>query len=450
MDLVSEFVGRLLEAPSYDSLGFVVELSIAAALLTRSEEHRVRFVARLAASAALTLAISQLACALLGTGWLNLIRYAALLALVMGELHLCFELTWQEALYFGLAAYNVQHLAWRITYFMSSITGVSFFAAIPLNLIPLTAIEAAVSAAFLRSLRKNRDATINNLQLSAIVIVVIVSDLVLSYIPFVLDLDFGAERGVADLYAVLCCALLLVLQSGMLQQSKLQSEQEALRTLWELDRQQSELTKRSVELINTRSHDLKKQISLILADSANGDVDRRALDDVTAAIEDYDARAKTGNPSLDTLITQKNMQAKAQKTTLTCLIDGREFAYLGEIDLYALFGNILDNALEATAKVADPERRVIDLNATRQRNLLVVHCVNFFDGPAPKDSAGGLPASSKTDAENHGFGLRSIRRVAESNGGNLEAYAEDGVFHLKVVLPRPASVPSPSSSPAKA
>ncbi len=108
------------------------------------------------------------------------------------------------------------------------------------------------------------------------------------------------------------------------------------------------------------------------------------------SIQSYENRANTGYATLDVLLTQKLIQADAQETTLTYLVDGAEFAALGEVDIYALFGDVLDNALEATGKIADPQRHVINLKATKRQELLVIACGKRHGGHATYAMNGGV------------------------------------------------------------
>lgn len=66
-------------------------------------------------------------------------------------------------------------------------------------------------------------------------------------------------------------------------------------------------------------------------------------------------------------------------------------------------------------------------------------------GPAPQGAGpkraprfeDGLPATTKEDVTNHGFGTRSMRLIAERYGGALKLGAENGVFYVNALLPLP-------------
>ncbi len=53
-------------------------------------------------------------------------------------------------------------------------------------------------------------------------------------------------------------------------------------------------------------------------------------------------------------------------------------------------------------------------------------------------TSGQLPQSHKEDSANHGFGMKSIRFLAEKYGGTMEFSTADGLFTLQILLPVPA------------
>ena len=106
-------------------------------------------------------------------------------------------------------------------------------------------------------------------------------------------------------------------------------------------------------------------------------------------------------------------------------------------DLYSFFGNALDNAIEAVERLDDPERRSIGLVVRRTGDMVSVHVENYFDGQVSFDGE-GLPQTRKADEANHGFGVRSMRMIAEGLGGSLNCNASGDVFSLDALLPLPA------------
>jgi hypothetical protein len=59
---------------------------------------------------------------------------------------------------------------------------------------------------------------------------------------------------------------------------------------------------------------------------------------------------------------------------------------------------------------------------------------NYYDLGAQPTFEDGLPQTTKADKANHGFGMRSMRAIAERYGGTLVARAEDGTFSLDIMM----------------
>ena len=102
-------------------------------------------------------------------------------------------------------------------------------------------------------------------------------------------------------------------------------------------------------------------------------------------------------------------------------------------DIYAFFGNALDNAIEGVARLGDPQRSSISLVVRRVAGVVSVHVEN----PCPDDVTmrGGLPVTTKEDRVSHGFGVRSMRLTVERYGGTLTVLAEGGRFHVNAIFP---------------
>ena len=138
------------------------------------------------------------------------------------------------------------------------------------------------------------------------------------------------------------------------------------------------------------------------------------------------------NGVLDVLLTEKSLFCEQNGILFTCMADGEKLSFIEDGDLYCLFGNIVDNALEAVKALPDREQRVINLLVRSQGDLLLVQAENYFAGSLEfKD---GLPVTTKADRTSHGFGLHSIRLIARKYGGVLTTGARGNVFHLNILF----------------
>ena len=232
----------------------------------------------------------------------------------------------------------------------------------------------------------------------------------------------------------LACVATLWVEYQMLFRQRLEHDREvAERLLAEHDRQ-LRMSQENIEAINIKCHDLRHQIRALAAGGAA--VDGAVLDDLAREVRIYDSGVKTGNEALDTILTEKRLVCESRGITLTCIADGGALAHVAPADLYAFFGNALDNAIEATSELADPARRTVTLVIRRAMGCASVHVENFYEG-ARRFSADGMPQTTKGDKASHGFGTRSMRQIAERYGGSFAAVAEDGTYRVDALIPLP-------------
>ena len=193
-------------------------------------------------------------------------------------------------------------------------------------------------------------------------------------------------------------------------------------------------SKRSIDQINRIYHDMKNQIEVIRAEPDPG---RRAeyLDDLEGSIQGYATQRRTGNPVLDTLLTAKGAYCAEQRIELNCVADGSLLGFMKVIDITSIFGNALDNAIESTSRVAEPERRLIRVAVFAQGSLLMIRIENGFDGRLRLED--GRPQTLKGDRARHGYGLRNIEAAAATYGGTVTFDASEDWFSLRILVPMP-------------
>lgn len=227
------------------------------------------------------------------------------------------------------------------------------------------------------------------------------------------------------------CGFTLFSEQKILAARQLATEREVERRMAAERERQYQLSRKNIDAINVKCHDIKHQIRS-LADGGRV-TDGRALEDLAAEIAIYDSTVKTGNPALDVILTEKGLVCSGEKITLAVIADGRALECLEPQEIYSLFGNALDNAIEAVRGIGEPERRLVSLNVRRSGTMCVINVENSCDvAPAFRD---GVPVTTKADAGSHGFGTRSMRGIVERHGGVISFGCEDGIFHVDALLP---------------
>lgn len=218
----------------------------------------------------------------------------------------------------------------------------------------------------------------------------------------------------------------------LLHMTSTQVENDYLQRLLQLQYDNYKISADSVELVNQKYHDLKHQIR-ILRSAESAEEKNAYLDHMEAEIMTYEAQNKTGNKVLDIILTTKSLQCQKLGITLTCVAEGAEMEFMHPMDISALFGNALDNAIESVSKIEDADKRLIHVSVSRQKNFLRIRIENCYEGHILFED--GMPQTDKKDHRFHGYGMKSIRRIAEQYGGSMTIVAQDNWFELRVLIP---------------
>lgn len=241
------------------------------------------------------------------------------------------------------------------------------------------------------------------------------------------------------------CITVLYLQHGLFQKSAIRQELAMLNTLWMQQKAQYDLSKENIALINRKCHDLKHQIRAMRTMFAEGPREKY-LQEIEQSVRIYDVLAKTGNEVLDTVLAEKSLVCEANGIQANCVADGRLLAFMDPVDLYTIFGNALDNAIESVSTIEDRTRRIIDVQVYSEKQMLIIQIINPIQQELVFDSE-DLPVTTKEQNGYHGFGLRSIRHTVKKYGGFMTVRVEGGAFYLRLLLPKVSQPTQTSPDP---
>ena len=142
----------------------------------------------------------------------------------------------------------------------------------------------------------------------------------------------------------------------------------------------------------------------------------------------------TGNHTLNTILQDAAAKAKRNKIRFQAQINVPDDLNIPDADLCCLLMNLLDNALEAAAKVEPSDKRYIRLYIKSADLYLAVKCENSFNGVIKKDKKGNL-LTTKKDSLSHGFGFRQMKEIAGKYQSTIiYHYTDDGVYTVQTAL----------------
>ncbi len=366
------------------------------------------------------------------------ISYIIVLAIMVAASALIYKVGPMQLIFGGVASFTIQHVAWDTMYLVFYAIGEDNVALMP---------QAGMIGVYL----------------GTFVVIYTALFLVLHFAKVRVEFDgrhiFSFVFAVIDLFAIWLLSQLysiydsyslfyyvyadLLALSGLLiqigyphiirvteQNKELEDDNKNLEQLIDLQAKQQQLSKETTDVLNMKFHDLKNQ--LLVLESQSEESQKKALSEIGEGLDIYSSFAKTGNDALDIIITQKGLLCVSKKIKLTYIIDGKALNFISDTDLTSLFGNILDNAMEALDK-EEEDYKIIKLYVSTINGFVSITEENYCHQDLT--FVNGKPVSTKNDPSYHGFGIKSIEYISNKYDGNVNISLEDDIFRMSILIP---------------
>ena len=147
---------------------------------------------------------------------------------------------------------------------------------------------------------------------------------------------------------------------------------------------------------------------------------------------DGDIISDSGNSIVDAIINFKYAVAKEYGIHFCLNLFIPEILPIDECDLGVVIGNAIDNAIEAARECRIQERR-IGISMGVKKGAWIMRVKNPYEHTLKQDKYGNF-LSTKEDSGTHGFGIRSIEKIAACYDGECIVKDEDGSFSLIVMM----------------
>lgn len=138
------------------------------------------------------------------------------------------------------------------------------------------------------------------------------------------------------------------------------------------------------------------------------------------------------NMAVDAVAAHYSSMAEAQKTKIEWMLRLPKSLPVSEVDYCAMLGNLLENALKATAKVPEEKRRINVYSSMLSETMLGITVDNPYVGKI-RFNSDHLPIS-REPGPGHGIGLASVRSTVERYNGTMEILTKDGLFSVNIML----------------
>lgn len=414
------------------SIYFFLDLTLASVLFALPLEKRSHVWLRLTAGV-----LAGLICCLLVPN--HDILFVLVLILTAALAGFCCRATLVDAIYCVACGYAAQHFS-ACLYTIICLIGLEENTARPPRITPLFLISKllvylAFYVLFARNMGDGKGYLVDTRQSVFSVVLILTAVLVLSVIKKGSRTEANTTLYlVCILYDMLFCGVILWNQVSQIKRDRLQRELAFQQHLSRQQQEQYAITRETIDIINRKCHDMKHQIAA-LRHLQTADAKDAHLQEIEDSIQIYDSTLQTGSEVLDTVLTEKSLYCEAHQISLTCVADGSQLSFLDPIDLYTIFGNALDNAIESVSQLANPEQRIISVSIWAKNGLVMIQMENYYEGTLSMQD--GLPITSKGSRINHGFGLKSIRTTVEKYNGHMTLHTGEQLFVLRISFSAP-------------
>lgn len=231
--------------------------------------------------------------------------------------------------------------------------------------------------------------------------------------------------GVCIVYDILCSFFVLWVQYATIDKNYFAQEAEFERMLRRQRERHYLAFKTNLDMINEKCHCLKHQVRTLRESMHEEGAFQKTgtvrLDETLARLERelalYNAIVSTGNEVIDVAVNEKSLVCEKEGITLTCMLDGRMFAQAEPMDVYQLFCDVLELAVQKAERQPDAEKRIISVVQSVQGNI---RCVQF-ECYGEKDMRDGEL-------------LSEIRKNTEKLGGSMHVSCGEQIWTLTLSL----------------
>ena len=361
--------------------------------------------------------------------------------LLLGYIYICNDFSLREAgFYFVKAFINGEFaasLCWQIYYYLRYVRGIQGELLKWVELILVYAVIFTILALMELNLKKDLEELHITRRELLVVIIIAASVFAMSNLSYLDQNGLFSGTFVMDIFIIrtlvdLSGIAVLYAYHVQVKEIQIRFEKDTLHNIMEMQYKNYQLSKENIDMVNQKYHDLKHQINLLKTQAYVGK-STSYLEKMEREIRVYETQNKTGNQILDAVLTNKAMICQNKEIELKFIVDGGALSFMEDMDVSALFGNMLDNAIESAEKQQEKQKRLIWLYVTKEKQFVRIRTENYCDEKIRFKN--GMPVTTKKDRRLHGYGMKSIKSTVEKYHGSVVAAQENNWFEQKILLP---------------
>lgn len=189
----------------------------------------------------------------------------------------------------------------------------------------------------------------------------------------------------------------------------------------------------SMEETRRLRHDMRHYIRLLSTMAEEGNVEeiRRFLGQMTPVAEEVNPLIYTGNYALNAVISHYLSMARSAGIETDVSIMLPETPAIPEEDICVIFGNLMENGIEACERQEKGEKRFLFLRSSQEAGRLLIVLDNSYVGNVRYSQ--GYFCSSKRNGV--GIGVESVKTIVKKYEGTAFFEPEEHIFRVSIAIP---------------
>lgn len=230
----------------------------------------------------------------------------------------------------------------------------------------------------------------------------------------------------------LMCLIMYFVVQQMSKDNQTKLEYELMKEKEKYSKESMEIIKRSNEELREFKHDLKNYLLPLqeAMETMPQSEMAKVWEKINQKIEGVQTLIQTGNSYVDSMINTKITLARSEKVDVKCTILSK-MEGIDDLEFCSVFGNLMDNAIEAERKVI--EKKEIIIFVEEKVGYLRLEIQNKIEKSVLNENSS--LNTTKKDTSSHGIGHKSIKRTMQKVGGALKYYETGDLFCAEAVFP---------------
>lgn len=230
--------------------------------------------------------------------------------------------------------------------------------------------------------------------------------------------------------------LMLYLYNLLLHSISQQYEMEMLKTQLQVYANQLNVILQGEEKIKALRHDMKHHLNelMLLANKHDIAEIQEYIHQMESFLQNPNELVASGNLEIDSVLNYMLQKANQELKTVDIKVMLPE-KVRHSFDINVLFGNLLENAIEAAGKT---ERKYLSVHITLKRGILKVKIENSFEASRilweEQQGTDTILKTTKPFTDLHGIGLKNVKKIVEKYNGTMAVTTQDGIFCVNLIL----------------